>query len=160
MKVKNCCFKHHDYLPKNWVDDGEEGGCNNSIGEKLQNCEKRKEHIMVVLTNNNKNSKTHVPPNHQLRDFLHVLERDWLSSYLTNLKKVTFNKSGQITLIPKPKWSKHFEGIPLLFTNIWGNSQPAVWSRWNLPRQIPNLTNLSILDMWKISRRFIYKFTG
>ena len=74
MKVKNCCFKHHDYLPKNWVDDGEEGECNNSIGEKLQNCEKQKEHIMVVLTNNNKNSKTHVPPNHQLWDFLHVLE--------------------------------------------------------------------------------------
>ena len=44
--------------------------------------------------------------------------------------------SGQTTIIPKPEWSGDFWGIPLLFTTIWGNSQPAGLGRYNLPRWI------------------------
>ena len=35
---------------------------------------------------------------------------------------------GQITILTKPEYFGHFVrgGIPLLFTIIWGNSQPAV----------------------------------
>ena len=34
--------------------------------------------------------------------------------------------SGQIRIFPKPEFLVHFGGtLPLLFTTIWGNSQPA-----------------------------------
>ena len=36
-KVRTHVLKHHDYLPKFWVDEAREGGCTDSIRKNCQN---------------------------------------------------------------------------------------------------------------------------
>ena len=52
-------------------------------------------------------------------------------------------KSGQITIIPKPEFSGHFGGIPLLFTTIWGDLDHR---RYNLPASLKNGWQKSVFN--------------
>lgn len=49
-KVRTHVLKHHDYLPKFWVDDAREGGCTDSFCGKMAKTSQQKEHDKAVWT--------------------------------------------------------------------------------------------------------------
>ena len=54
-----------------------------------------------------------------------------------------FSQDNLFIINPQPECFGHFgDRIPLLFTTIWGNSQPAGTGRYKLPRMIIQLTGV------------------